>query len=125
MTVQIYWQEEPWIKVIDMSGMVTADDMRTVIRACLPYLKMHPIYFLIDMTAVTGVDIRVFELSSLSEWIYHPNGRWFVYVNPHNMFTAVMKMRQRGNFKSFDQRDEALKFLQSAIQIERQRAKLF
>ena len=122
MPVQVYWFDEPWITAIDLSGMVTIDDMREVIRACLPNLKSHPVYFLIDMSAVTGVETRVFELSSLSEWIYHPNGRWFVYIQPHRLFNAVMKMRQRGNYKSFDTRDEAVTFLQSATLNERQRA---
>ncbi len=121
MPVQVYWFDEPWITAIDLSGMVTIDDMREVIRACLPNLKSHPVYFLIDMSAVTGVETRVFELSSLSEWIYHPNGRWFVYIQPHRLFNAVMKMRQRGNYKSFDRRDEAVTFLQSATLNERQR----
>ncbi len=125
MSVQIYWHDEPWVKSIDLSGHVSADDMREIIRACLPNLKIHPIYFLIDMSAVTGVDVRVFELSSLSEWIYHPNGRWFVYVKPHSMFNAVMKMRQRGNYKSFDKREEAIAFLENFVQTERQRAKHF
>ncbi len=121
MPVQVYWFDEPWITAIDLSGKVTTDDMREVIRACLPNLKSHPVYFLIDMTAVTGVETSVFELSSLSEWIYHPNGRWFVYIQPHRLFNAVMKMRQRGNYKSFDTREEATTFLQSATQNERQR----
>ena len=125
MPVQVYWLDEPWVTAVDLSGMVTTDDMRELIRACLPNLKSHPVYFLIDMTAVTGVDNKIFELSSLSEWIYHPNGRWFVYVKPHRLFSAVMKMRQRGNYKSFDTREEAVMFLQGATQTERQRAKLF
>jgi hypothetical protein len=125
MPVQVYWLDEPWVTAIDLSGMVTTDDMREVIRTCLSNLKSHPVYFLIDMTAVEGIEPRIFELSSLSEWIYHPNGRWFVYVKPHRMFSAVMKMRQRGNYKSFDTREEAKAFLQSSTQAERQRAKLF
>jgi len=121
MPVQVYWFDEPWITAIDLSGMVTTDDMREVIRACLSNLRSHPVYFLIDMTEVTGIEQRVFELSSLSEWIYHPNGRWFVYIKPHRLFSAVMKMRQRGNYKSFDTREEAVMFLQTSTQNERQR----
>lgn len=121
MSVQVYWFDEPWITAIDLSGMVTTDDMRQVILAALVNLKSHPVYFLIDMTGVTGVEQKVFELSSLSEWIYHPNGRWFVYIQPHRLFSAVMKMRQRGNYKAFDTREEAVMFLQSSTQNERQR----
>ena len=118
MPVQVYWLDEPWVTAIDLSGMVTTGDIREVIGACLPNLKSHPVYFLIDMTAVTGVDTKVFELSSLSEWIYHPNGRWFVYIKPHRMFNAVMKMRQRGNYKSFDTREEAERFARKMQQME-------
>ena len=125
MPVQVHWLDEPWITAIDLSGIVTTDDMRQVIQACLPNLKSHPLYFLIDMTAVTAVENAIFELSSLSQWIYHPNGRWFVYVKPHRLFNSVMKMRQRGNYRSFDTREEAEAFLQSATQTERQRTKLF
>lgn len=121
MSVHVYGFDEPWITAVDLNGMVTTDDMRQVIRACLSNLTSHPVYFLIDMTEVTGVELGVFELSSLSEWIYHPNGRWFVYVKPHRLFSAVMKMRQRGNYKSFDSREEAVIFLQSSTQNERRR----
>lgn len=77
------------------------------------------------MSTVRGLDPRIFELSSLSEWIYHPNGRWFAYIRPLGLFKAVMKSRQRGNFKAFEERDEALTFLHNASRMERVRAKLF
>ena len=125
MTVQIQWLNEPWSMAIHFADKVTPDDIRQLIAICLPRLREHPIYFLLDMTNVTAVDPRLFELSSLSEWIYHPNGRWFVYVRPHRMFSAIMKLRHRGNYKAFEDYDEALAFVETTSQAERERVKLF
>lgn len=125
MPISTYWIEEPWIRAVDMTGYLTLDDMRHIIADSILYLRQHPTYFLIDMSQSTGVDPHVFELSSLSEWIYHPNGRWFVYVQPNGAFKSIMKMRQRGNFKGFDERDEALDFLQRATLNEKARANHF
>ena len=125
MTVQIQWLNEPWAMAIHFADKITSDDIREVIGVCLPRLRENPIYFLLDMAKVTGVDPRLFELSSLSEWIYHPNGRWFVYVQPHRMFSSIMKMRQRGNYKAFEDYDEALAFVMSTSHAEQVRVKLF
>ncbi len=110
---------------LTFNEIVTTDDIREVIRVCLPRLKENPVYFLIDMTTVSDVDRRIFELSSLSEWIYHPNGRWFVYVKPHRLFSAIMKMRQRGNYKAFDNHAEALAFVENTSRAEQMRLKHF
>lgn len=125
MTVQISWLNEPWSMAIYFSDKVTTEDIREIIRLCLPRLRENPIYFLIDMSGVTDVDRHIFELSSLSEWIYHPKGRWFVYVKPHRLFSGIMKMRHRGNYKSFEKYDEALAFVESASHAEQTRVKLF
>ncbi len=125
MTVKLQWLNEPWALAIHFADKVTSDDIREVIVFCLPRLRENPIYFLLDMTEVTTVDPRLFELSSLSEWIYHPNGRWFVYVRPHRMFSAIMKLRQRGNYKAFEDYSEALTFVESTSHAEQERVKLF
>lgn len=125
MAVSVQWIEEPWILEVNFGDEVTVDDMRAVIRECVPALKEHPIYFLIDMSAASNLDPRIFELSSMSEWIYHPNGRWFAYIRPLSLFKAVMKSRQRGNFKAFEEREVALNFLHNASRMERVRANLF
>lgn len=125
MSATTHWIDEPWILAVNFSDYITVDDMRTVIAACVPLMREHPVYFLVDMSTVNGFDRAIFELSSLSEWIYHPNGRWYAYIRPDQVFTAVMKRRQRGNFKAFDDRDEALGFLENSSRLERIRAKLF
>lgn len=119
MTVQLNWLNEPWSMAIAFSDHITVDDIREIIRVCLPRLRENPIYFLIDMTDVTDVDRRILELSSLSEWIYHPKGRWFVYVRPHPLFSGIMKMRHRGNYKAFDHYQDALAFVESASLAEK------
>jgi len=124
MAVQINWLNEPWAMTIHFSDKVTADDMREVIGKCLPRLRENPIYFLLDMTHVSSVDPRLFELSSLSEWIYHPNGRWFAYVQPHRMFSSIMKMRQRGNYKAFDDYNEGLAFVDRTSRAEQERVRV-
>lgn len=125
MTVKLQWLNEPWALVVHFADKITSDDIREVISFCLPRLRQNPIYFLLDMTEVATVDPRLFELSSLSEWIYHPNGRWFVYVRPHRMFSSIMKLRQRGNYKAFDDYNEALTFVETTSHAEQERVKLF
>lgn len=122
MSVGVHWIEEPWIIAVNFSDYITVDDAHAAIRECVPALKEYSVYFLIDMRTVNGFDLRIFELSSLSEWIYHPNGRWFPYIRPLDMLKSIMKVRQPGNFKAFDEQDEATAFLQNASRLERERA---
>ncbi|MEZ4672491.1 MAG: hypothetical protein R3E39_31705 [Anaerolineae bacterium] len=125
MTVTTHWVNEPWIFAVNLSEYVTMDDIRSVIGECVPLLREHPIYFLIDMSSVSGFDSHILEMSSLSEWIFHPNSRWFVYVRPTGLFKSIMKARQRGNFKAIDDRDAALEFLRRAAHAEQSNAQLF
>lgn len=111
MPAQTYWIEEPTILAVDFSGQITQADMRQAIYWCLESLRENAVYFLVDMTRSDGLDIAVLELSSLSEWIYHPNGRWFVYVNPNRLFKNLIKMRHRGNARIFEDRQQAIYFL--------------
>jgi len=117
MPVQVEWLEQPWILAIDYDGNVTTDDVRNVIAASLKYLKNHPVHFLIDMSQSISVDPEVLELSSLSEWLYHPNGRWFVYVQPGGAFKRLIRLRHRNPIRLFDDRETALDFLQKAVEI--------
>ncbi len=112
MPLRISWIEEPTTLAMDFSGEVSVDDMQHAIHTAFETLRQNPMYFLIDMTASTGMDMQVVELSSLSEWIYHPNARWFIYVNPNRLFKNLMKLRHRGNTKNFEDRQQALQFLQ-------------
>lgn len=117
MTAQIEWIEKPWIMAVDYSGAVTVDDVRQTVINCVAQLQDHPTHFLIDMTETVSVDPSTLELSSLSEWIYHPNGRWFVYIRPTGAFKALINLRHRNPIKQFDDRKAALEFLQKAVQI--------
>jgi tricorn protease-like protein len=114
MPVHTYWIEEPAIMAVDFSGEITVDDMRKAILPCVISLREHPVYFLIDMSASTHMDIKIMELSSLSEWIYHPNGRWFAYVQPNRLFQNLVRLRHHGNYKFFDDRQQAVEFLKSS-----------
>lgn len=111
MPVQTYWIEEPTILAVDFSGEISQGDMRQVIYLSIAALRKNPVCFLVDMTASSGTDMAVLELSSMSEWIYHPNGRWFGYVNPNPLFKNLIKMRHRGNARTFADRQEAISFL--------------
>ncbi|MBZ0282704.1 MAG: hypothetical protein K8L97_18325 [Anaerolineae bacterium] len=117
MPVQVEWLEQPWILAVDYGGDVTADDVRKAIATSLKHLKEHPVHFLIDMSQSVSVDPDVLELSSLSEWIYHPNGRWFAYVQPGGAFKTFIKLRHRNPVRLFDDRNTALTFLQKAVEL--------
>jgi hypothetical protein len=117
MPVQVEWLEQPWILAVDYGGRVTIDDVRSAIAASLVHLKSHPIHFLIDLSQSETIDPEFLELSSLSEWIYHPNGRWFVYVRPNGAFKTLIKLRHRNPIRIFDDRSQALDFLQKAVEI--------
>jgi hypothetical protein len=115
MPGQIYWLEEPWIMAVDYSGLVTANDVRSIVAQSLPALGSGPVYFLIDLSQSESVAPQVIELSSLSEWIYHPNARWFAYVQPRGIFKMLINIRHSDNVRFFNQRDDALIFLQQAV----------
>ncbi len=116
MPSQVYWIEEPAIMVVDYSGQVTVEDVRTVVRQCLGALHHNPVYFLVDFSAAVSVALEIVELSSLSQWIYHPNSRWFAYVKPNRLFASLMQVRHHDSFKAFEDRDEALAFLHHAVE---------
>ncbi len=115
MSVQITFAPDQPVIQVHFDGVLSVDDMRQVIVACLPALSGAPHSLLLDMSHCPEVDPHVLELSSLSELLYHPNARWFVYVKPTRLFRSLMQVRHRGNSKSFEQLDDALAFLQRAI----------
>lgn len=115
MSVDIYWVKEPQILSVDYSGDVTVDDVRVVVTQMTDILKKQPLHFLIDLSRATSFAPEIIEMSSLSEWLYHPNGRWFAYVQPRGIFKALVRYRHRNPVKIFNDRTDALGFLEKAV----------
>lgn len=116
MPSHVYWIEDPWILAVDYSGQVTAADVKSVAQDCLLAMKDQPVYFLVDLSQSESVSPKVIELPSFSDWIYHPNARWFAYVQPSGLFKSLIQVRHRDASKIFNTRDEALSFLHKAVQ---------
>jgi hypothetical protein len=116
MPSHVYWIEDPWILAVDYSGNVSAEDVKSAAQDSLLAMKNQPVYFLIDLTACELVSPKVIELSAFSEWIYHPNARWFAYVNATGLFKSLIQVRHRDASKLFSTRDEALNFLHKAVE---------
>ncbi|MBL8163095.1 MAG: hypothetical protein JNJ61_14005 [Anaerolineae bacterium] len=114
MPVDVYWAKESQILAVDYSGDVTVDDVRTVVTQLTEFLRMHPLHFLVDLSQATSFAPEIIELSSLSEWLYHPNGRWFAYVQPSGVFKSLVRYRHRNPVKIFHDRIDALGFLEQA-----------
>jgi hypothetical protein len=115
MPSHVYWIEDPWILAVDYSGHVSAEDVKSAAQDCLLAMKNQPVYFLIDLTAAEIVSPKVIELPAFSEWIYHPNARWFAYVKASGLFKSLIQVRHRDASKLFTSRDEALNFLHKAV----------
>jgi hypothetical protein len=116
MPSHVYWIEDPWILAVDYSGDVTAADVKSVAQDCLLAMKDQPVYFLVDLSESVSVSPKVVELPSFSEWIYHPNARWFAYVNASGLFKSLVQVRHRDASKLFNTRDDAMNFLQKAVE---------
>jgi hypothetical protein len=115
MPSHVYWIEDPWILAVDYSGEVSIADVKSVAHDCLLVMKDQPVYFLIDLSQSTLVTPKALELPTFSEWIYHPNARWFAYVNATGLFKSLIQVRHRDASKHFSTRDEALAFLHKAV----------
>jgi hypothetical protein len=111
MGSRVYWVVPDSILGLELSGNLTVDDMRPVIWQSIDALHRGPLSFILNCTDLVTVEPEVYELSSLSQWIYHPNSRWFAYVAPPPFFMRVMKMRHRGSSQVFENTSEALHFL--------------
>lgn len=111
MGSRVYWVVPDSILGLELSGDLTVDDMRPLIWQSIEALHQGPLSFMLDCAELATVESEVYELSSFSQWIYHPNSRWFVYVAPPPFFMRVMKMRHRGSSQVFENTDEAIHFL--------------
>ncbi len=116
MPATIEWLEEPHIILIEFSGQVDAAEMRHIIAVAVQALAAGPVYFLKDFTATTSFDPKILELSSLSEWLYHPNARWFAYVGVTGLSKQLISLRHQNDTRFFKTRAEAEQFLRSAAQ---------
>ena len=117
MPAKTHWLEEPNILNIQYSGQVSVDDMRHIIAVCVIALVKGPVHFLVDFSEVTSFDPHIIELSSLSEWLYHPNARWFAYVRLTGLYKNLLQTRHQNNIKFFKEREEAEAFLREAVQV--------
>ncbi len=115
MPGNIYWAEEPWILAVDYSSSVTADDVKKAAMESITAMQRGPVYFLIDLSESDSVETRAVETALFSEWIYHPNARWFAYVKASGLFRSLVQVRHRDSAKFFDNRDAALAFLERAV----------
>jgi tricorn protease-like protein len=116
MPSRVYWIDHPWILSVDFSGQVTPADVKSAAQECLAAVQHQPVYFIIDMAEAQSVAPAVLELPTFSEWIYHPNARWFAYVHPPGLFKSLIQVRQRDTGKLFNDRQSALDFLHRAVQ---------
>jgi hypothetical protein len=111
MGSRVYWVVPESVLGLELSGDLTVDDIRPAIWQSIDALHQGPLSFMLDCADLATVEPEVYELSSLSQWIYHPNSRWFVYVAPPSFFMRVMKMRHRGSSQVFENTNEAMHFL--------------
>jgi hypothetical protein len=116
MPAEAYWIEDQRILSISYNGHIGVDDMRGVIAVCVGTLSSTPIHFLVDFTQMTSFDPQIIEMSSFSEWLYHPNARWFAYVRLAGLYKSLIQHRHDNNIKFFQERIEAETFLRQAAQ---------
>ncbi|HEX2908137.1 MAG TPA: STAS/SEC14 domain-containing protein [Phototrophicaceae bacterium] len=115
MSCQVYWIETASILGIDCSGVVTADDLKAVVRDSVAALAVQPVYFLIDVSRMEALPVDFLGTRAFSEWVYHPNARWFAYVGASSLLQSLTQVRHRNTAQYFKERETALAFLYSAI----------
>lgn len=111
MPLDVSWVHEGDVVALHFVGPLDVYTMRDAVHTSLGLLQHSQISFLLDFTQSEEVDPSVLELSSLSEWIYHANARWFAYVNAQGLMKAFARMRHRGNAQMFHTVAEAEVFL--------------
>ncbi len=116
MPCEVYWIEASVILGVDCCGPVTAGDMKQVMRQGVTAVAQQPTHFLIDLTQATDVPIDFVGMVAFSEWIYHPNARWFAYVNASDLLRSLVTVRHRNTCRFFKRREEALDFLRGSAQ---------
>jgi hypothetical protein len=115
MTGRIYWIEKPHILSVDYSDEVTVADVKAAAQNSLVALHHHAVYFLVDLSQSQSVSPDAIQLPSFTEWIQHPNARWFAYVQASGLMKSLLQMRQGGTAKFFSDRESALAFLYTAL----------
>lgn len=121
MPCEVYWIEEPDILAIDCRGPITSREMTQVIGQCLAVVDQQPAHFLIDLSQVAEQPVDFVVMNAFSEWIYHPNARWFVYINASDLLRSLVTVRHRGGCRFFKRRETAVEFLRGATQYETER----
>jgi hypothetical protein len=116
MPAEAYWIEDQHILSISLNGHIDMDDMRGVIAVCVGTLTSSPVHFLVDFSHMTSFDPQIIEMSSFSEWLYHPNARWFAYVQLTGLHKRLIQLRHHNNSKFFLERQAAETFLRQAVQ---------
>jgi len=116
MPVDAHWVSEPHVLSVDYSGHISVDEMRRVIAVCIVALTSGPVHFLVDFSQLSSIDPQIIELSSFSEWLYHPNTRWFAYVRLTGLYKNLLQLRHHNNIKFFQERGEAETFLRQIVQ---------
>ncbi len=117
MPADVHWIEEPHVLSVSYNGSVSVDEMRSVIAVCVSAVINNPVHFLVDFTHMTDFDPRIIELSSFSEWLYHPNARWFAYVRLTGIYKNLLQLRHHNNTRFYQERAEAERFLRKAAQV--------
>ena len=116
MSIQTSWISEGEIFAVHFSGTVSVSDMRDAILACLTALDVAQVSFLLDFSDAGMVQPDALQLSTLGEWLYHPNARWFAYAKAEGILKVFAQMRHRGSAQVFRTAAEAEAFLLKKIQ---------
>ena len=111
MPVHTRWISEGHIFAVHFTGTVGVVEMRDAIIACLNALDMAQVSFLLDFSEAGAVMPDALQLSTLGEWIYHPNARWFAYANANGVLKVFAQMHHRGSAQMFRTTAEAEAFL--------------
>ena len=113
MAHKIEWIEEPWIMRVTYIDRMTAEDVETVMKVCIDAVDKHPANFLVDFSNISFHESNLFRSKSLIGLFRHRNTKWFAFLGLNGiMHTAAQALMMRTPFKSFNDEQEALAFLQ-------------
>lgn len=117
MAVAFDWVEPDHILSVTFSGRVDLADIQLASKHCLQHLRKSPLHFLMDFGAAHSLAAESLLHPVFTEWIRHPNSRWFAYVNLAGVYRALVHVRHRDSMRAFYDKMQAEAFLRRSLEL--------
>ena len=113
------WIYEPYILRTTFTGLITIDDIDSVMRDYLTRLSgdQH-LYFMVDFGRVLSTPTKMTQIETVTEVITHANTQWFAVVNPVGFDNNTTRLLVQNKVKVFNAREKAVGFLRGMVRLD-------